>query len=323
MGGPHMGRVMLGAAEQTFVATVDRASTSVASSPIVIAAVVGLPARPLPFSRPIRRLEQAAEKARRRRPRRTASKSRARRKSPRSATRSTAWPTRSKTPRSSAAGSSPTSSHELRNPIAAARAQAEGMAEGVIATDSSRLESLVDDLKHLSSLVDDLQELAIAESGRTAYDMSAARPRRARRARDRSAPQSVAKPGVTVSLDHSASAAHVLGDEMRLSEVLRNLLCNALRHTARGTVARLGAASRRLDRSSRARTRARASPRPICPFVFERFYRADAARAAETGGAGLGLAISRHIVEDHGGEVFARDNDGAGATVGFRIPTRD
>ena len=61
-------------------------------------------------------------------------------------------------------------------------------------------------------------------------------------------------------------------------------------------------------------------PEPDLPYVFERFYRADAARATDTGGAGLGLAIARRIVEDHGGEVFARSGPDGGAVVGFRLP---
>jgi signal transduction histidine kinase len=58
------------------------------------------------------------------------------------------------------------------------------------------------------------------------------------------------------------------------------------------------------------------------PFVFERFYRADKSRTAATGGAGLGLAIARRIVEDHGGSVFAEKTPGGGATVGFTLPAR-
>ena len=59
-------------------------------------------------------------------------------------------------------------------------------------------------------------------------------------------------------------------------------------------------------------------PAEDLPYVFERFYRADAARASDTGGAGLGLAIARRIVEDHGGEVFAEDADRG--RRGRRIP---
>ena len=58
------------------------------------------------------------------------------------------------------------------------------------------------------------------------------------------------------------------------------------------------------------------------PYVFERFYRADAARAADTGGSGIGLAIVARIVEDHGGAVFARNGSHGGAVVGFTLPAR-
>ncbi|MDO8915750.1 MAG: ATP-binding protein [Coriobacteriia bacterium] len=54
--------------------------------------------------------------------------------------------------------------------------------------------------------------------------------------------------------------------------------------------------------------------------MFERFYRADTARARDTGGSGVGLAVSRRIVEDHGGAVFASNAVSAGAVVGFEVP---
>ncbi|MEI8084144.1 MAG: HAMP domain-containing sensor histidine kinase, partial [Actinomycetes bacterium] len=56
------------------------------------------------------------------------------------------------------------------------------------------------------------------------------------------------------------------------------------------------------------------------PFVFERFYRADSARSRDTGGSGIGLAIARQIVEDHGGTVSASSREGGGAVVGFELP---
>lgn len=208
--------------------------------------------------------------------------------------------------------------HELRNPIAAARAQAEGMAEGVLATDRSRLESVAEDMTHLSALVDDLQELALAEAGELRYemvpvDLSALVAEEAARG------EALAAPGVEVRLALPDASVTVTGDMRRLSEVLRNLLGNALRHTQSGTIT-LEMEPRAASVEVRVVDTGEGIPEADLPYVFERFYRADTARAVTTGGAGLGLAIARQIVRDHDGEVFARSTEGGGATVGFTLP---
>ena len=212
--------------------------------------------------------------------------------------------------------------HELRNPLAAARAQAEGMAEGVLETTPERVESLLADLAHLGRLVTDLQELATADAGRLSYDF-APTDLAALALRETERASAGAPATVTVSVKPSGVAtAVVLGDELRLSQVLRNLLGNAIRHTSAGSVTvsvreRDGFAEVRVDDTGEG-----ISAEDL-PHVFERFYRADTARAADTGGAGLGLAIARRIVQDHGGEVFARSALGEGTSIGFRIPLSD
>ena len=208
--------------------------------------------------------------------------------------------------------------HELRNPIAAARAQAEGMAEGVLAAEPARLDSLVEDLAHLSALVNDLQELAVAEAGRLSYDLRELDlAALVRRETDRFA--ATAPPGVDVRATGTQDPVLARGDERRLSQVLRNLLSNALRHTPEGSVE---VAVGRADGFAEVRVidTGEGIPAEDLPYVFERFYRADAARTGDTGGAGLGLAITRRIVMDHGGTVFAESAPGEGATVGFRLP---
>lgn len=208
--------------------------------------------------------------------------------------------------------------HEIRNPLAAARIQAEGMAEGVIPAEPARLDSLVEDLTHLSRIVDDLQELALAEAGRLSYDMqpldlAALAATEARRA------AGLAISGVDVIATTPKTPVEVVGDEGRLSQVLRNLLGNAVRHTAEGRIEIVVALDAGLAEVRVIDTGRGIDPESL-PHIFERFYRADTARASSTGGAGLGLAISRRIVEDHGGTVFAESEPGAGATVGFRMP---
>jgi signal transduction histidine kinase len=209
--------------------------------------------------------------------------------------------------------------HELRNPIAALRAQIEGIADGVLVADDRQVASLVEDVGTLSRLVDDLQELSVAEAGRLRYDRTVIDIREiVKVAVERAgviAPASVAVttrvPDQVVSVD---------ADEFRIGQVVRNLLSNALRHTGEGSVT----VSVELADGSRARVSVTDTgegiPADDLAHIWERFYRADAARSKGTGGTGLGLAISRRIIEDHGGRVFASSVEGQGSTIGFEIP---
>ena len=208
--------------------------------------------------------------------------------------------------------------HELRNPIAAARAQAEGMAEGILPAEPARLDSLLEDLEHLSGLVNDLQELAVAEAGQLRYEMCELDlATLVQREAERFAATAPADVGIRASGVESPCV--VRGDERRLSQVLRNLLSNALRHTAEGSVEiALGHSDAHAE--VRVIDTGEGIPAEDLPFVFERFYRTDATRAGDTGGAGLGLAITRRIILDHGGNVFADSIPGEGATVGFTLP---
>lgn len=210
--------------------------------------------------------------------------------------------------------------HELRNPIASLRAQVEGMAEGVLTTDGTRLAAVVDDTLALSRLVDDLQELTAADAGQLAYrmerfDLGDLAVAEAGRAQDR------AGAAVCVSAPHAA-ACPVVADPGRITQVLRNLLDNAVRHTDSGSITVTVSCAETIVTAEVTDT-GEGIPEADLPLVFERFYRADAARARARGGSGLGLAIARRIVEDHGGEMFARRNDSGGATVGFTLPAAD
>jgi signal transduction histidine kinase len=125
--------------------------------------------------------------------------------------------------------------------------------------------------------------------------------------------------GVRVVLNEVDADLLVMADERRLSQVLRNLLTNATRHTSQGSVA--VSLKRKADRVEvRVTDTGEGIPEADLPHIFERFYRADAARAAKTGGAGLGLAISKSIVEDHSGTMFAESVVGVLTTVGFSLP---
>jgi two-component system sensor histidine kinase BaeS len=317
-GGPGrmMGRRLLGTAEQLFVSRVDEGVLVAALLAVIVAAGVAVLLAAY-LARPILRLEVAAEDL--------ASGDLGQRVTPEGPAEVSALGDAFNVMAGSLEDAENLRrrlvadiAHELRNPLAAARAQAEGMLDGIVATDPARIESLVEDLLHLSALIEDLQELAIADAGRLRYefdevDLAALVTREAERG------TSLLASGVVMVEPQGIEPLMIRGDERRLAQVMRNLLSNAARHTASGSV------SVSVERSgdgalvSVCDTGDGIGPDDLT-HIFERFYRADTARAGDTGGAGLGLAISAAIVRDHGGEMFARSDMGTGTTVGFSLP---
>jgi len=317
MGRPRMGRMMLGQAEQTFLASVDQSVLIGALIAVALSVVAAYVIARL-LTRPIRSLETAALTL--------ADGDFSSRVEVSGAEEISALGAAFNHMADSLQEAEQLRqrlvadvAHELRNPIAAARAQAEGMAEGVLPVDESRLASLVEDMEHLSALVDDLQELSIAEAGKLSYEMAEMDlAELARREVERARPSVPA--AVTLSLETAPETARVFGDERRLSEVLRNLLANAARHTSHGEIRVRIEADGGCYKVSVIDS-GEGIPADDLPYVFERFYRADTARTKHSGGAGLGLAISRRIIHDHGGAVFADPAPGGGAIVGFTLPS--
>jgi signal transduction histidine kinase len=128
--------------------------------------------------------------------------------------------------------------------------------------------------------------------------------------------------GITLQTELPAALPPIQVDEARLRQVLQNLLANALRHTPDG-----GAITLRVEpepdlvRLVVADT-GEGIPAEHLPYIFDRFYRADPARSRDRGGAGLGLAIARAIVEMHGGRinVTSQGSPGQGAVFTIELP---
>jgi signal transduction histidine kinase len=132
-----------------------------------------------------------------------------------------------------------------------------------------------------------------------------------------------------IDVELPADLPSVDADAERVGQVLRNLLNNAITHTPPGGVITVEATTG--DRPSltndyepsvvvRVRDNGAGIAAEHLPLIFERFFRADPARARATGGAGLGLTIVKQLVEAHGGRVWAASAPGAGATFIFTLP---
>jgi signal transduction histidine kinase len=194
-------------------------------------------------------------------------------------------------------------SHELRTPIAAARAVLENMVDGVEPSDPSHLRPVLGQIERLGRLVDQLLDLSRLESG--AAPLVAERVDLARIVDDVVRATEMIDPDVAVTVESEPTI--VLGDPDRLRQVVTNLVDNARRFAPQrspitvqvreeGGRAELSVEDRGPGIALDARER-----------VFERFARDDRARARADGGAGLGLAIVKWIVEQHHGVIRVAD----------------
>jgi signal transduction histidine kinase len=115
--------------------------------------------------------------------------------------------------------------------------------------------------------------------------------------------------------------AYVLSDPDRLAQVLDNLLDNAIRYSPEGSVITVDVSQNGDEGQCAVRDRGMGIPEKHLPFIFERFYRADASRNRQTGGAGLGLSIARALIESQGGRISAESMPGHGTTLRFSLPS--
>ena len=112
----------------------------------------------------------------------------------------------------------------------------------------------------------------------------------------------------------------VRGDEDRIGQVLVNLLHNAVKFSPDGGRIVVGLLEEGDEVSVWVRDPGIGVPRADMARIFERFYKVDRARVRGRGGTGLGLSIARHVVESHGGRIWAESEEGSGSTFIFTIP---
>jgi signal transduction histidine kinase len=216
--------------------------------------------------------------------------------------------------------------HELRTPLTVIQGNLEGLRDGVYVATPEQLEFVLDETRKLGRLVDDLRLLTLAESGQLTLDLQILHvPQLLADVRDAFAHQAD-EDGVAIVLEvdelvgGAGPLPPLLADPQRLGQVLGNLVANALRHTPPGGQVTLGAAKASANQVHLwvKDTGEGIWPEDL-PHIFDRFYRADKSRARTTGGAGLGLAIARQLVQAHGGQIEVESQPGQGARFTLKL----
>jgi signal transduction histidine kinase len=217
-------------------------------------------------------------------------------------------------------------SHELRTPITALQAGLENLVDGVEPPGPEQLRTMLRQVERLGRLVTQLLDLSRLESGAIPLQRRSFEVRRV--LEDAVDESRLHAPDVEVSVAVAEPGLAADGDPERVHQVLANLLENAVRHSPAGG---------RIEVSARSeRGPGRGVPEDwvaieVCDEgpgipdeeanrVFERFYRADSARSSSHGGAGLGLAIARWIVDLHGGDIRAERRVPTGCRMVVLLP---
>jgi signal transduction histidine kinase len=216
-------------------------------------------------------------------------------------------------------------SHDLRTPLTSIRAMIEALYDGVV-TDAEMTQryyrTIRADVIALNGLIDDLFELAQLDAGGLSLEKSPHSLGDLISDTLESFQALAEQRGISLSGDVATNVDPVWLNAPKIGRVLNNLIGNALRYTPAGGQVRVTAV--RLPSGIRVTVQDTGpgfNPDDL-PRVFEQFYRGEQARSRKMGGAGLGLAIARGIVEGHDGRIWAENGAAGGALVGFVLPNR-
>lgn len=214
-------------------------------------------------------------------------------------------------------------SHDLRTPLASMRAMVEAISDGVVSdeyTIQAYCSNIRSEVEHLSTLIDDLFELSQLDSGTLELRLQPSSVEEMlSSALDSMRAQAEGK---VLKLSHTLNGhiEPVMADPHKIQRVLYNLVQNAIRHTpADGTIS-----VEAQDVGEEVQIDVVDSGQGIVQAdvdkVFDRFYRGEKSRSREFGGAGLGLAIAKGIVEAHGGRIWVESQPGVGSRFSFSLP---
>ena len=217
-------------------------------------------------------------------------------------------------------------SHEFKTPLTAIQGFAETLLGGALDDKQNRerfLEIIREHALRLSRLTEDLLKLAQIEAGQLPYDARFVSFAEVVHPCLDTARVKAEKKNLIIKADCPADLPRLYGDLQAFHEILENLLDNAVRYTSAGGRITVSAAVEGNEIVISVSDNGIGVPKADQVRIFERFYRADAARSRESGGTGLGLSVVKHLVEAQGGRVTVESEVGNGSTFRVTLPIRE
>lgn len=214
-----------------------------------------------------------------------------------------------------------TASHELRTPLTTVQMAVHLLLEGAVGELTDKQQEVLlacrQDCERLDKLMRDLLDLSKIEADESRPHLAIEPARDLINAATESLRPQVEAKGIKLMVDTPPDLPQVFADRTRVERVINNLVGNAARHTPRGGEIQISAAGRNGYVAVSVRDNGSGIPPEYLPHIFDKFVRVP---DEPTGGAGLGLAISKSIVEAHGGQISVQSEVGRGTTFTFILP---
>ncbi len=211
--------------------------------------------------------------------------------------------------------------HEMRTPLTTVKGYLEGIQDGVIEANEDTFSRIYREADRLQHLVADLQELSRVESKSVAMELVALSPAQLLESTIERLKIQANEKHIRLEMNLPEGLPEVLGDDERIHQVLLNLTNNALHYTPQNGMITLGAADEGKVVHFTVADNGIGLEAEHLKHIFDRFYRVDKSRTRASGGSGIGLTISKHLVESMGGKIWAESaGAGKGSTFHFTLP---
>ncbi len=210
--------------------------------------------------------------------------------------------------------------HELRTPLTSVQGHMEAMIDGVWEMNVERLSSCYEEIIRIKKLIGSIEDLSGAENEnlmliREEFDFTCLVKRLLNNYHNELRRKDIA-------VEYDELEHMIYGDQDKMSQILNNLLSNSIKYSKEKTKITITCKSDSKTVTIRVKDTGIGIKESDLPYIFERFYRADKSRSKNTGGVGIGLTITKAIVNAHGGEIMAKSEYGKGTEFIITLPNK-